>query len=188
MTSGKFEELLNLYLDKAITPTELNLLKKEISENSERFELFEQYCCLHQASRLVLKKRHHSLLPYVGLIAACIVGMGSFIALNPWGAEGQLKAQQTVSATPQKNVTKVMREKNLFKVDSLLENPADFYLTLNPEPYRPWNNGLEYEIPSEFNMPTLLRQAERNALSSERTNPNQGLWSFDSRLVRLPER
>ena len=187
MTSGEFEELLNLYLDKTITPQKLSLLRKEISGNSERRKLYEQYYYLHQASRLVLKKRHHSFLPYIGLMAACLVGIGSFVALNPWRTEEQLNNRQISAATTQGNVEKIILEKDLLRADSFFKDSTDFHFTLDRELSRPWNSELEY-IQAELGIPIRLEQSERGFFSSEGLDPNQGFEGFNSRLVRLPER
>ncbi len=54
MTDEKFSELVNLYLDKEISTVDLNLLKKELSDNPSRKADFQGRCRLHQAMRLAL--------------------------------------------------------------------------------------------------------------------------------------
>lgn len=54
MTDKTFTELVNLYLDQEITEEQLQLLKLEIANNSERKRLFLERTRLHQALRLAL--------------------------------------------------------------------------------------------------------------------------------------
>lgn len=54
MTDGRFERLLNLYLDKEIGPKELSELKREIAYNLVRKQRFERACRMHAASRKAL--------------------------------------------------------------------------------------------------------------------------------------
>jgi hypothetical protein len=50
MTDDVFEDLVNLYLDKEINPTQLTILKDELGRNSSRQRTFECYCRMHQAT------------------------------------------------------------------------------------------------------------------------------------------
>lgn len=54
MTDGRFEKLVNLYLDKEISPEELSDLKAEIAHNLVRRQKFERLCRVHSASRKAL--------------------------------------------------------------------------------------------------------------------------------------
>jgi len=54
MIEEKFSELVNLYLDKEISKSDLELLKRELNRNSERRGEFQERCHLHQAMRLAL--------------------------------------------------------------------------------------------------------------------------------------
>ena len=54
MTEEKFTELVNLYLDKEISQTELSDLKAELARNSKRKEEFAERCRLHYAMRMAL--------------------------------------------------------------------------------------------------------------------------------------
>lgn len=54
MTDGRFEKLVNLYLDKEISPSELSDLKAEIAHNLVRKQRFERMCRVHAASRKAL--------------------------------------------------------------------------------------------------------------------------------------
>ncbi|HAV12908.1 MAG TPA: hypothetical protein DCX06_05365 [Opitutae bacterium] len=54
MTEERFSELVNLYLDKEISAEDLDLLKAELAENSERKSEFQERCRLHQAMRLAM--------------------------------------------------------------------------------------------------------------------------------------
>lgn len=54
MMLSRFQELINLYLDKEISEDQLNLLKKEIEKSDKKKKLFSFYCRLHHASKLAL--------------------------------------------------------------------------------------------------------------------------------------
>ena len=54
MTEDKFSELVNLYLDQEISAEDLELLKAELADNSERKVEFQERCRLHQAMRLAM--------------------------------------------------------------------------------------------------------------------------------------
>lgn len=54
MIEEKFSELVNLYLDKEISAEDLELLKAELADNSERKIEFQERCRLHQAMRLAM--------------------------------------------------------------------------------------------------------------------------------------
>ncbi|MDD3180972.1 MAG: hypothetical protein PHQ04_11570 [Opitutaceae bacterium] len=53
MKESRFIELLNLYIDRQITPEEIVDLETEIQENPDRRRIYLQYCRMHHASRLV---------------------------------------------------------------------------------------------------------------------------------------
>jgi hypothetical protein len=50
MTDDVFEDLVNLYLDKEISPAQLSILRSELGRNSSRQKTFESYCRMHQAT------------------------------------------------------------------------------------------------------------------------------------------
>lgn len=54
MTDEKFSELVNLYLDKEISSSELETLKAELATNADRKADFAERCRLHQAMRMAL--------------------------------------------------------------------------------------------------------------------------------------
>lgn len=54
MTDSRFEKLVNLYLDKEISPKELSDLKAEIAHNLVKRQKFERTCRVHAASRKAL--------------------------------------------------------------------------------------------------------------------------------------
>jgi len=60
MTEEKFTELVNLYLDKEISDSELAELKAELAANAERKAEFRERCRLHQAMRLALNPQASS--------------------------------------------------------------------------------------------------------------------------------
>jgi hypothetical protein len=53
MSEREFLELLNLYLDREITPTDADRLEKEIRSNASRHRTYLQYCRMQQAVRLL---------------------------------------------------------------------------------------------------------------------------------------
>ncbi len=194
MTPGKFKEILNLYLDQTIDSEELSLLKKEVSENPERRKLFEQYCWLHQASRLVLAKRRYRFLPYAGLIAACLVLFVSFIAMNPWGQEENLsnrKIPPKISAvTSGKNAEILTVQESgtdFFRTNPFLKERDDFHFALDQFPSRFWNRGLEDMI-IELELQMQLQKPETIFFTSETPNRGATFLEFESSLVTLPER
>lgn len=54
MTNEKFSELVNLYLDKEISSSELETLKAELATNADRKADFTERCRLDQAMRMAL--------------------------------------------------------------------------------------------------------------------------------------
>lgn len=68
MTDDVFEDLVNLYLDKEISPAQLTILRGELSRNYDRQKTFESYCRMHQATHFaalsacpVIPRLSHSL-------------------------------------------------------------------------------------------------------------------------------
>jgi len=53
MIKDKFIELLNLYIDGEIDPSESVLLETEVANNSEYRKIYNQYCRIHRASCLL---------------------------------------------------------------------------------------------------------------------------------------
>ncbi|QXD26001.1 hypothetical protein F7C95_09005 [Opitutia bacterium ISCC 51] len=73
MTDDVFEDLVNLYLDKEISPAQLRILKEELLRNSDRRSTFESYCRMHQATHFaalsaapVIPRLHSNLEPGKG--------------------------------------------------------------------------------------------------------------------------
>ena len=56
MTEQTFSELVNLYLDKEMSPEDLEALKAELQSNPERKDEFKERCRLHQAMRLAMRE------------------------------------------------------------------------------------------------------------------------------------
>lgn len=50
MTDEVFEDLVNLYLDKEISPAQLQILRNELERSPERQSTFQSYCRMHQAT------------------------------------------------------------------------------------------------------------------------------------------
>lgn len=60
MKESRFTELINLYIDRQITPAEAAELEAELQSNAKRRRLYHQYCRMHRATKLVYESfRHH---------------------------------------------------------------------------------------------------------------------------------
>ncbi len=55
MKESKFIELLNLYIDRQISPEEAALLEEEILHNPRHRRIYQQYCRMHRACTLVFE-------------------------------------------------------------------------------------------------------------------------------------
>jgi len=53
MKENRFIELLNLYIDRQITPAEAAELEAEIQDHPAHRETYQQYCRMHHATKLV---------------------------------------------------------------------------------------------------------------------------------------
>jgi len=53
MSEREFLELLNLYLDREITPADADRLEREIRADASRHRTYLQYCRMQQAVRLL---------------------------------------------------------------------------------------------------------------------------------------
>jgi len=53
MKDNRFIELVNLYIDRQITPDEMDLLEAELQEHPRRRETYRQYCRMHRATTMV---------------------------------------------------------------------------------------------------------------------------------------
>jgi hypothetical protein len=56
MKEFKFIELLNLYIDRQISPQDSALLEEEILKDPRRRQTYSQYCRMHRACTLVLEQ------------------------------------------------------------------------------------------------------------------------------------
>lgn len=98
MTDGRFEQLVNLYLDKEISPEGFAALKKELAESAERRRTFQQCRNLRAAENRIIcgsyvpdpaddimpePSRRQKLFAYVtqigGMAAAVALSVGAFI-------------------------------------------------------------------------------------------------------------
>jgi hypothetical protein len=98
MTDSRFEQLVNLYLDKEISPEGFAALKKELAESAERRQTFQQYRSLRAAENRIIcgsyvpdpaddimpePSRRQKLFAYVtqigGMAAAVALSVGAFI-------------------------------------------------------------------------------------------------------------
>ncbi|MDP1580777.1 MAG: hypothetical protein Q8M02_10885 [Candidatus Didemnitutus sp.] len=53
MKDTRFTELVNLYIDRQMTPTEAAEFEQEIQTNPQRRQIYRQYCQMHRATKLV---------------------------------------------------------------------------------------------------------------------------------------
>lgn len=117
MTDDVFEDLVNLYLDKEISPAQLRILKEELRRNSDRRSTFESYCRMHQATHFaalsaapVIPRLHSGLEPGKGkpaffafsrqvfAAAAIIAVVGSFATIyfnGPFGKSRIVQVSQS---------------------------------------------------------------------------------------------
>ena len=56
MKESRFIELLNLYIDRQISPEDAALLEEEILQNPGRRHTYSQYCRMHRACTLALDR------------------------------------------------------------------------------------------------------------------------------------
>jgi hypothetical protein len=117
MTDDVFEDLVNLYLDKEISPAQLRILKEELLRNSDRRSTFESYCRMHQATHFaalsaapVIPRLNSNLEPGKGkpaffafsrqvfAAAAIIAVVGSFATIyfnGPFGKSRIVQVSQS---------------------------------------------------------------------------------------------
>ncbi|MBC2593265.1 hypothetical protein H5P28_03225 [Ruficoccus amylovorans] len=98
MTDSRFEQLVNLYLDKEISPEGFAALKKELASSAERRATFQQYRSLRAAESQIIRdsyvpdpaddiipepSRSQKLFAYLtqigGMAAAVALSVGAFI-------------------------------------------------------------------------------------------------------------
>lgn len=53
MKDHRFIELVNLYIDRQISPAEAAELESELQANAKRRQVYQQYCRMHRATQLV---------------------------------------------------------------------------------------------------------------------------------------
>jgi anti-sigma factor RsiW len=53
MKDARFIELVNLYIDRQISPAETAELEAELQANARRRQIYQQYCRMHRATKLV---------------------------------------------------------------------------------------------------------------------------------------
>ena len=53
MKNAKFIELLNLYVDRQISPADAALLEAEIQQNPERRKVYREYCQMQKACSIL---------------------------------------------------------------------------------------------------------------------------------------
>ncbi|MDP0496729.1 MAG: hypothetical protein Q7Q73_11035 [Verrucomicrobiota bacterium JB024] len=106
MTDSRFEQLVNLYLDKEISPEGFATLKKELAESAERRRTFQQYRSLRAAENRIIcgsyvpdpaddimpePSRRQKLFAYVtqigGMAAAVALSVGAFIYVTKSDAD-----------------------------------------------------------------------------------------------------
>ncbi len=78
MTNEVFEDLVNLYLDKEISASQLRILKEELSRDTAKHRIFEDYCRMHQAS-------HFAILSENPIIPKFTTQIGNEAVQGIWG-------------------------------------------------------------------------------------------------------
>jgi hypothetical protein len=63
MKESKFVELLNLYIDQEISPSEAELLEEEIQRDPARRRVYLQYCRMHRASAVLFESFRSENMP-----------------------------------------------------------------------------------------------------------------------------
>lgn len=58
MKDTRFIELVNLYIDRQLSPAEATELETEIRDNPRRRQVYQQYCRMHRATTLVYESFH----------------------------------------------------------------------------------------------------------------------------------
>jgi len=69
MKESKFVELLNLYIDQEISPSEAELLEEEIQRDPARRRVYLQYCRMHRASAVLFESFRSESMPAGGQLA-----------------------------------------------------------------------------------------------------------------------
>jgi hypothetical protein len=69
MKESKFVELLNLYIDQEISPSEAELLEEEIQRDPARRRVYLQYCRMHRASAVLFESFRSENVPAGGTLA-----------------------------------------------------------------------------------------------------------------------
>ena len=184
MTDDVFEDLVNLYLDKEINPTQLNILKDELGRNSSRLRTFESYCRMHQASHFaalsmspVIPRLNpsanssiHSQSTLFGLnrqlfaVAAIVTLIGSFAALYFQGPFGFARIVRNSNANLEKIETFSQAEPT---VESL---PLEFFRAIKAQ-----NENQNWSYVQE------LRHARNNSSARRVQEPSAFTWSEQQR-------
>jgi hypothetical protein len=84
---SKFIELLNLYIDRQISPEEAALLEEEILHNPRHRRIYQQYCRMHRACTLVLENIRAQADQGAGVeeVAGRVVGFAPRARRPVWG-------------------------------------------------------------------------------------------------------
>lgn len=127
MKDQRFIELLNLYIDRQITAEETTELEAEMQQNPSRQAVYQQYCRIHSATKLVYdsfranaaempagqqinragvvelfetKRRRSQFTYYVGGLAAAACLALVFVRYNPEPLSSEATTITQVSAQP----------------------------------------------------------------------------------------
>ena len=147
MTDDVFEDLVNLYLDKEISPAQLRILREELERNSNRQATFESYCRMHQATHFAAlsaapviprlnspveqgrgKPAFFALSRQVLAAAAIIAVVGSFATIyfnGPFGKARIVQARPT-NLQPIENFSQTT-------VAQRTEQPLEFFRALKAQ-------------------------------------------------------
>ncbi len=153
MTDDVFEDLVNLYLDKEITSTQLSILRGELERNPHRRKVFESYCRMHQATHFAalsqcpviptlsksIARNPHFWGFFMGkpawIGAILIMVVASFYALYPGSPSGSTRMAETREESPEKFDRFYARSQA-----TLEQPPLQFFRTLKTQsqPHQNW--------------------------------------------------
>lgn len=175
----RFKELINLYLDRALTPDERALLKKEIQTDAQKKKLFKQYCQLHEAACIALSspRPKRAISAYWGLAVACVAVTFSLLSFYGYKRSTSALLQATVFQSPPQITTAPAANLSAHeKMGFIKASP----LQLRSAPHRLIGTRRELEA-------SLLDVLETEAFSPERSTSPFLLLSDEERWVPMSE-
>lgn len=131
MTDDVFEDLVNLYLDKEISPAQLQILRDELDRNPVRQNTFESYCKMHQATHFAALSAS-PVIPRLASSAGVSKQKSAFFAFNKqvWAAAvliAVIGSFATVYFNGPFGSSRIERaqEKKLQKIDTFVQAPLE---------------------------------------------------------------